>query len=272
MKKKSFFKRLFGLSGHEEESFVNEEKLLENKKMGLPVEEEEKKAPPAEESAKPVESEIVDKEEGVVDEGGSKLEVITRKLTEQEEMSLKISQGLKGLTSHLGEISDKLEEQTKKSTELVTTVQTIPDKLKDLPESSRAGLELLKTISRTMESQSKSVENLNGKISGLSNVMNDVAGKMENDSRERVEEVQVFQESIGTVKDSITELSDQHSTSTEEHSQNIRSIATVLKKVSEENQSQVEGLLGRQKTMNRLVIFLIFVIIAGLVAVVLKLG
>jgi DNA repair exonuclease SbcCD ATPase subunit len=218
-----------------------------------------------------VKPEILGKDEGVAELSGTEFEVITEKLSQQEEMSVKISQGLKGLSSLLGDIDERLQEQTKQSTELVQTVRTIPDKLKDLPESSRAGLELLNTISKIMEQQSRSVESLNSKVTGFSSVLNDIGEKMENDARDRTETAEAFQHSIGSVKETISGLSEQQSRLSAEQATNIKAVTQAMKRSSEEQHDRMENIVSRMKVMNGLVIFLILVIIAGLVAVVLSL-
>ena len=73
-----------------------------------------------------IEAEILPDDERVNDEGKDTLNVIANKVTRQEEMSLNISKGLKGLSSVLGDMNTKIEEQTKQSTQLVSTVKTIP--------------------------------------------------------------------------------------------------------------------------------------------------
>jgi len=218
-----------------------------------------------------VKPEILQSDEKVKDTGTTRFEVITEKLSQQEEASLKISKGLKGLSSLLGDIDERLQEQSKTSDELVTTVKTIPEMIKDLPESSRAGLELLNTISVIMDSQSQGVKDLNSKVSNFSKVVGNLGDKLESDAKDRTEEVQLFHKSLGTVKETMTEISEQQSKVNEKHATNIKEMATTIKKSSDDQQDRVDSIIARMKVMNGLVIFLIIVIILGLVAVVLSL-
>lgn len=219
----------------------------------------------------PVRPEILSSDEKVKDAGTTRFEVITEKLSQQEEASLKISNGLKGLSSLLGDIDERLQEQTKTSNELVTTVKTIPEMMKDLPESSRAGLELLNTISVIMDQQSQGVKDLNSKVSSFSKVVTNLGDKLESDAKERTGEVQLFNKSLGTVKETMTAISEQQSRVNEKHASNIKEMAQTLKKSSDDQQERVDSIISRMKVMNGLVIFLIIVIILGLVAVVLSL-
>jgi len=219
----------------------------------------------------PVRPEILPSDEKVKDAGTTRFEVITEKLSQQEEASLNISKGLNGLSSLLGDIDERLQEQTKTSNELVTTVKTIPEMMKDLPESSRAGLELLNTISVIMDQQSQGVKDLNSKVSNFSEVVTNLGGKLESDAKERTGEVQLFHKSLGTVKETMTELSAQQTKVNEKHATNIKDMAQTLKKSSDDQQERVDSIISRMKVMNGLVIFLIIVIILGLVAVVLSL-
>lgn len=228
-----------------------------------------KKPEPAKDSS--VKPEILDADEKVVDKKEQKLEVISEKLTQQEEASIKINKGLKGLSSLLTDIDDRLKEQSKTSTELVTTVRTIPEMLKDLPESSRAGIELLNAITQILEHQNKGVEDLNGRVATFSESVGDISSHLEQEARKRSQDVETFQRNIGDVKQTVAGISEQQTKVNQEHSTHIKEIASALKKSHEVQQERVDAIISRMKTMNGLVIFLIMVIIAGLVAVVLSL-
>jgi hypothetical protein len=219
-----------------------------------------------------VAAEILQSDEKVNDEGASEFKVITKKLSEQEEASVKISQGLKGLSSVLGDIDERLKENTRTGNELVSTVNTIPEMLKDLPESSRAGLELLNSISQIMDNQSRDVEALGGKVTDFSKVVNDLGSKIEKDARSRTSDVKTFERSIGGVRESVTGLSEQQTKSNERQAGEIKSLARALKKTNEMQDERISSVAGRMKVMNWLVVILMLVIVAGIVAVVVKLG
>lgn len=219
-----------------------------------------------------IEAEILPEDEKVNDEGKDTLNVIANKVTRQEEMSMNISKGLKGLSSVLGDMNSKIEEQTKQSTQLVSTVKTIPEMLKDLPDSSRAGLELLNSISQIIDQQNKAVVDLNSKIANLPDVMGDLAGKVESDVRERRNDVSLLQKSLGDMRGSVQQFSKEQNQISKKHDENIKVITSQLNKVSYDQQNRVDSLMGRMKMMNRMVIFMIIVIIVGLVAMVIKLS
>jgi len=286
VKKGSIFKRMFGKKtvdrskspskpGHSATATATKTKKpapaakgpdIKAQRGGVKVEPETPKIPKT-----PVRPEILPTDEKVKDAGTTRFEVITEKLSQQEEASVKISQGLKGLSSLLGDIDERLQEQSKTSNELVTTVKTIPEMMKDLPESSRAGLELLNTISVIMDQQSQGVQDLNSKVSNFSKVVTDLGDKLESDAKERTGEVQLFNKSLGSVKETMSAISEQQSKVNEKHATNIKEMATTLKKSSDDQQQRVDNIIARMKVMNGLVIFLIIVIILGLVAVVLSL-
>ncbi len=219
-----------------------------------------------------VAAEILQSDEKVNDEGGNEFKVITKKLSEQEEASVKISQGLKGLSSVLGDIDERLKENTRTGNELVSTVNTIPEMLKDLPESSRAGLELLNSISLIMDNQSRDVEALGGKVTDFSKVVNNLGSKIEKDARSRTSDVKTFEKSIGGVRESVTGLSKQQTRNNEKQADEIRTMARALKKTNEMQDDRISSVMGRMKVMNWLVVILMLVIVTGIVAVVVKLG
>jgi|GEM_PF-2506232 len=203
-------------------------------------------------------------------EGGKKeLNVITEKLSQQEEASIKISSGINGLSSLLGDIDKQLKEQSKTSTELVTTVKTIPEMIKELPESSRVGLELLNTISQFMDKQAKGVDTLQKKVSDFSTSVSDLGEKIDNNTAVRTKEVKVIRDSLGSVEHSIGRFSNQQNKVNKTHASNIQVIAGALKKSNRLQKDRMEKVLNRLTLMNRLVVAMLVVVLGGVAAAVL---
>ena len=203
-----------------------------------------------------------------------KMDVIAEKMSAQEEVSVKISDGIKGLSSVLSNIDQRLEEQTQQSCELAKTVKIIPEAMKDLPESSRAGLELLQTISQILENQSKATANLGSQVAGLPDVITRLNEKMDHDAADRVEDRAAFKESfkdsVSAMNASIKELEKRQSKIDKNQFENTKKIVDHFRTVQKDQQRNVRDLIQKSKLTNTLVAVLILVIVAGLVGLFIK--
>ena len=218
--------------------------------------------------SKPIEPEILDPSAEAISTSREKIDVIAKKMTVQEEMTIKISDGIKGLSSILSNIDQRLEEQTQQSYEMVRTVKTIPEVLKDLPESSRAGVELLQAISQILENQSLATAELGHRIAGLPDLLQNLGERMEEENRERQEERSTFKESVETVKKAMEQLDKRHQDLSHEQETNTRKLIQSVRTIQSEYQNQVNRLVEKNRMTNRLILLMIFILAAGMVSIV----
>lgn len=233
----------------------------------------EKPEPPEIKKNKAVEPEILTGVAKVASESHEKIDVIAKKMTAQEEVTVKISDGIKGLSSMLNNIDQRLEEQTQQSTELVRSVKSIPEMMKDLPESSRAGVELLQTISQILENQSRATVELGSKIHGLPDLLTQLSGKIDREADERAAERSVikesFDESVGVLKSSITDLEQRQEVLGKTQGENTKMIVDSFKTIQKGQQDQINRLIEKNRMTNRLIFILLLIVAAGIVGYVL---
>lgn len=233
------------------------EPRIERDRPDLPVEE-----------AKPIEPEILTRTERAATESKEKIDVIAKKMSVQEEASVKISDGIKGLSSVLSNIDQRIQEQTQQSFEIAKTVKTIPEMIQDLPESSRAGVELLHSISQILENQSSATAELGKRISDLPDVLTNLTDQINKDQATREQERSVIKETVDVVKKSVQSVEEHNEQISRTQAENTKKIEDSFKKVQEDHQRQIGTLVDKSKVTNRLMVFLILVILVGMIAIV----
>jgi small-conductance mechanosensitive channel len=214
------------------------------------------------------EPEILSREEKEASESREKIDVIAKKMSSQEEASIKISDGIKGLSGVLSNIDQRLQEQTQQSFEIARTVKTIPEMMKDMPESQRAGIELLHSITQILENQSSATFELGNKISDLPKVLNNLTEQINKDTETRTEERADFKESVDTMKQSIGKLEERNRELNKSQVESTKKIVDSFKNVQDDQQRQIGTLVEKNRVTNLLMIFLIFVILGGMIAIV----
>lgn len=214
-----------------------------------------------------LEPEILTRTERVATESRDKIDVITRKMSSQEEASIKISEGIKGLSGVLSNIDERLQEQTQQSCEIAKTVKTIPDMIKDLPESSRAGIELLHSISKILETQSTATFELGNKIADLPNVLNNLSERIDKDAENRTQERNAIKDTFGVMKNSIDRLDERNRALSKSQLDNTKKIVDSVKHIQTEHKDQIRALIDKSRVTNRLILILGLLIIAGLITV-----
>lgn len=217
---------------------------------------------------KPIEPEILTRTERAATESKEKIDVIAKKMSVQEEASVKISDGIKGLSSVLSNIDQRIQEQTQQSFEIAKTVKTIPEMIQDLPESSRAGVELLHSISQILENQSSATAELGKRISDLPDVLTNLTDQINKDQTTREQERSVIKETVDVVKKSVQSVEEHNEQISKTQAENTKKIEESFKKVQEDHQRQIGTLVEKSKVTNRLIVFLILVILVGMIAIV----
>jgi hypothetical protein len=237
------------------------EPRLERDRPDIPVEEKKPEV-------MPIEPEILTRTERAATESKEKIDVIAKKMSVQEEASVKISDGIKGLSSVLSNIDQRIQEQTQQSFEIAKTVKTIPEMIKDLPESSRAGVELLHSISQILENQSSATAELGKRISDLPVVLTNLTDQINKDQTTREQERSVIKETVEVVKKSVQSVEEHNEQISKTQAENTKKIEDSFKKVQEDHHRQIGVLVEKSKITNRLIVFLILVILAGMIAIV----
>jgi hypothetical protein len=185
-----------------------------------------------------------------------------------EELTLKLQEGFTGLSSVLRGIDTKIDQQQKTSEELIVSVRKLPDLIKDMPDASRAGLELLNTISSILEYQGRSTSELLAK-------MRELPGNLEAMEHR-------FQEQVTAVArasqdaDRVAKETQQRLTSSFEGvkravedvqvtaARRQDGLVEELKRVQAAQEARVDDLLKRMGSSTRIVIFLMIVTVAAL--------
>ncbi|MEW6743696.1 MAG: hypothetical protein AB1486_13145 [Planctomycetota bacterium] len=199
------------------------------------------------------------------------------KMSAGEEIGLKISEGLKGLSSILTDIDHKLDDQSRKSTELVETVKVIPEVMKDLPETSRAGVELLSLISRALERQASAAQEVTSRVREMTDK---VQGAVEGvgkvpvllaDLGERIEQRvagadaqrERLGEKVAAVQRTVQELSSEHLRA---HQYSLEE----LRRLNERQNETLKHLADRSRLHAKILGGLLFVVVLAFIALLTK--
>lgn len=193
-------------------------------------------------------------------------------MTRNEEIALKLQEGFTGLSTVLRGIDTKIDQQQKTSEELIVSVKKIPEIMKDMPDASRAGLELLNTISSILEYQGRTTGELLAKMRELPSNLE----AMEQRFQEQVQAVaRAGQDSERVAKETqqrLTSAFDGVKRAVEEvqiqSSRKQDGLVEEMRRTQAASDARVEELLKRMGSANRVVIFLmVAVVVALLVAV-----
>ncbi|MFO0984949.1 MAG: hypothetical protein U1E76_25005 [Planctomycetota bacterium] len=142
-------------------------------------------------------------------------EVRPEPMSAREEVSLKITEGLKGLSNILTDIDTKLDDQNRKSTEIVQSIKVLPEMMRDLPETSRAGIELLSVISRVLEDQTRATRDMVDRVKEMPTLVARVSSHLEEQSRvlSRQEDARMqLETAVQGVGSAVLKLADQQQT------------------------------------------------------------
>lgn len=123
--------------------------------------------------------------------------VKTTKMAPQEELALKVSDGLKNLTSILSSIDEKMVHQHR-ATELVAErLQTLPRVLEGLVEVERHNLEAMRELRSSMEKQGEAAVAVSQKLEQLPSLVDGVGARIDKQT-EAAASVKTSVESVGT--------------------------------------------------------------------------
>jgi len=184
--------------------------------------------------------------------------VRAEEMPQSEEVDLRIREGIKGISNVLTGIDRKIDRQQKNSDELMVTVRKIPDMMKDVPDASKAGLELLATISAVLENQGRATGELMEQMKDLPSAIARVETNATEASRRTRESVDQAVAAMQTRVDSLDT----------NHERRQQEMLGELRKRQVEHDRHIDQLLRKSNNATRLVVFLIVVVIAALLLVV----
>ncbi len=182
------------------------------------------------------------------------------KMALQEELSIKLSEGLKGLSQLLSSIDDKLGQQSR-ATELVADrLQTLPRVLEGLVEAERVNLDVMRELRGSMEKQSEASARASEQLERLPTVVDTIGGRIEKQT-EASASVKTAVESVGQSVRSLVDGAQRAQ----------GSLVTEFRRGQDEQRQQLEALVERQRktilvvaAIGALVVIVLFVVIAKL--------
>lgn len=192
----------------------------------------------------------------------------TAAMSRDEELSIKLNEGFTGLTTVLRGIDSKIDAQQKTSEELIVSVRRIPELMKDMPDASRAGVELLNTISRVLEFQGRTTAEMLEKMKELPTALD----AMEQRVQQQVSALaKTGQDADRVAKETQTRLTsafdgvkrvveDVQTTSNRKQTELVEE----MRRHQAKQDARVEDLLKRMGNSTKVVIFLLIVAIAAL--------
>ena len=182
------------------------------------------------------------------------------KMAPQEELTLKVSEGLKNLSTLLSSIDDKMGQQHR-ATELVAErLQALPRVLEGLVEAERVNLETMRDLRGSMEKQSAAAAAATQKLEQLPSLVDGIGARIEKQT-EASASVKTSVESVGQ---SVRGLVDGA-----QRSQN--SLITEFRRGQDEHRQRFEELVERQRktilivaAIGAFVVIALFVVLARL--------
>ena len=208
-------------------------------------------------------------------------------MSKQEELNLKLKEGFQGISSVLNGIDRKIDHQKETSSELMVQVRRIPDLIKEMPDESKAGLELLATISTILDSQGRATSELLGKMGELPKAMAEMETRFQDQARElaqagmdaretavetRDEVGKAFTAVKSQVNDVKAQVKSQVDELSAEQTRRQEQMIRELRRQRLESDRRVDDLIKRSGDSTKVVVFLLVVVIAALLLVVKQFG
>lgn len=193
-------------------------------------------------------------------------------MSRQEEVAVRLQEGFQGINQVLSGIDRKIDQQQRSSEELMLSVRKIPELMKDVPDASRAGLELLATISSVMEQQSRTSQELLHRLSDVPKLMDAVEQRLRTESKATAEAATAArlaaersatnaEATLGDVRTKVDGLADNYAKRQEE-------LMAELRRQQSENDRRIELVLKKSASTTKVMIFLVVLAIAAFLLVV----
>lgn len=198
--------------------------------------------------------------------------VRTSKMSRDEEVHLKLKEGFQGISSVLTGIDQKIDQHQQSSADLMVQVRKIPEMMKDVPDASRAGVELLATISAILESQGKATHELLEKMGDLPASMKAFEERMDSMSQSNEAVAQTSRDTQERVSSAFQQVRDKVDGLSTAHEKKQDQLVREMRRQQADQDRRVDELIRRSNNSTKLVVFLIVVVIAALLLVVHQLG
>lgn len=193
-------------------------------------------------------------------------------MTRQEEVAVRLQEGFQGINQVLSGIDRKIDQQQRSSDELMVSVRKIPELMKDVPDASRAGLELLATISSVMEQQSRTSQELLHRLQDVPKLMDAVEQRLRTESKATAEAAAAArvaaersassaEATLGDVRTKVDGLAGDYAKRQEE-------LMGELRRQQTENDRRIELVLKKSASTTKVMIFLVVLAIAAFLLVV----
>ncbi len=198
-----------------------------------------------------------------------------RQLSRREETAQKLTEGLDNMSSLLKGINEKLDSGNERGRALVDSIEDLPEVLRSIPETNRAQIEFLGTISRQLDLQSVRTSEMMDQFQSIPTLQREQTEKL-GDIAERLEENSEAQRSHLEGAREAQQANLQVFQNAQNKSLNLfhkaqQQSLSMLKGAQAKQARQLEQLVvNTQKSMNRVMIAcvaVVGVVIAGAAAV-----
>lgn len=190
-------------------------------------------------------------------------------MNEDEVVTLKMKEGFRGITNVLSGIDRKIDRHQKTSEELTVAVKRIPEMMKDVPDASKAGVELLAAISTVLEAQGRATNELLEKMENLPETMGALESRVQSQVDAMAKSGHETRREVSNAFTNVTSRVDELSSlSAKQQEELVRE----MRRQQADNERRVQDLVKRSSTSTKLVVFLMVVVIAALLLVVQQLG
>jgi hypothetical protein len=178
------------------------------------------------------------------------------KMAPQEELSIKITEGLKNLSTVLGAIDQKLAAQSR-TTELVAErLQALPRVLEGLVDAERNNLETLQALRGSIDRQTEASQLSSEKLDKIPGAVDGLGSKIQ----QQTEASAAVKTSVESVSQSVRGLVDGT-----QRAQN--SLITEFRRGQDEQRKRLEDLVDRQRRTTLVVAGIGIVVVVGLIIV-----
>ena len=186
--------------------------------------------------------------------------VRTTKMPAQEELAIRVSDGLKGLTSLLSSIDDKLVQQHR-ATELVADrLQALPRVLETLVQAEQVSLETLRDLRASLEKQGQASLHATDALGKLPTLVDTIGERIEKQT-EASSSVRTSVESVGQSIRGLVDVSQR----------THNSLITEFRRGQDEQRQKLEALVDRQRKTVWVVAALGAIVVLALIVVLTRL-
>ena len=182
------------------------------------------------------------------------------KMAPQEELSIKITEGLKNLSTVLGAIDQKLAAQSRTTEIVAERLQALPRVLEGLVDSERHNLETLQALRGSMDKQNEVSQQTAEKLDKIPGAVEGLGTKI----HEQTEAAAAVKTSVESVSQSVRGLVDGS-----QRAQN--SLITEFRRGQDEQRIRLEDLVERQRKMTFVVFGVAVLLVIGLIVVLTRL-